>query len=257
MNYSHPRFVYYVNKIYIYLSMQYIPDIRDPSNNYTARNLKFYRLSSFLLCWTLSNTREEWPIVFTCKCPLFYFWLKIQSTSLQIFIILLWLDSPLYKTMHIWSNMNLINIKRNWLNQCWVNIIQNSLGCNWTPHAPPGQSNETYFLAPPAERQRSFSIADSSIVHRPLSVVVRRRPSSTFQLKAWFLQNCLITFFLFWHVASLGWYQCIVKIWIWLNHPKGHFERSNLAPVLLGGNFLKNCLITFSLFMQEASQGGY
>ena len=41
---------------------------------------------------------------------------------------------------------------------------------------------------------------------------------------------------------------------------KGHFERSersNLAPFLLGGNFLKNCLITFSLFMQEASQAGY
>ena len=104
---------------------------------------------------------------------------------------------------------------------------------------------------------------------RPSSVVVvrrrrrrrrRRRPSSTFQLKARFLKNCLITFFLFWHIASLGWYLCIVKIWIWLNHPKGHFERSersNLAPFLLGGNFLKNCLITFSLFMQEASQGGY
>ena len=117
------------------------------------------------------------------------------------------------------------------------------------------------FLAPPAERQRSFSNADSSVVRRlSSSVVCRRRPSSTFQLKAWFLKNCLITFFLFWHVASLGWYQCIVKIWIWLNHPKGHFERSersNLAPFLLGGNFLKNCLITFSLFMQEASQGGY
>ena len=94
-------------------------------------------------------------------------------------------------------------------------------------------------------------IRPSSVV-RPSSSV---RPSSTFQLKA-----CLITFFLFWHVASLGWYQCIVKIWIWLNHPKGHFERSersNLAPFLLGGNFLKNCSITFSLFMQEASQGGY
>ena len=119
------------------------------------------------------------------------------------------------------------------------------------------------FLAPPAERQRSFSNADSSVVRRPSSVVVVvvvRRPSSTFQLKAWFLKNCLITFFLLWHVASLGWYQCIVKIWIWLNHPKGHFkrsERSNLAPFLLGGNFLKNCLITFSLFMHEASQGGY
>ena len=70
------------------------------------------------------------------------------------------------------------------------------------------------FLAPPAERQRSFSSADSSVV---------RRPSSTFQLKAWFLKNCLITFFLFWHVASLRWYQCIVKIWIWLNHPKRSF----------------------------------
>ena len=50
------------------------------------------------------------------------------------------------------------------------------------------------------------------------------------------------------------------KIGIWLNHPKGHFERSersNLALFLLGGNFLKNCLLTFSLFMHEASQGGY
>ena len=101
------------------------------------------------------------------------------------------------------------------------------------------------FLAPPAERQRSFSNADSSVVVRP---------SSTFQLKAWFLKNCLITFFLFWHVASLGWYQCIVKIWIWLNHPKGHFERSersNLALFLLGGNFLKNCLITFYLYARS------
>ena len=34
-------------------------------------------------------------------------------------------------------------------------------------------------------------------------------------------------------------------------------ERSNWAPFLIGGTFLKNCLITFSLFMQEASQGGY
>ena len=36
------------------------------------------------------------------------------------------------------------------------------------------------FLAPPAERQRSFSNADSSVVSRRR----RRRPSSTFQLKA-------------------------------------------------------------------------
>ena len=39
---------------------------------------------------------------------------------------------------------------------------------------------QTYFLAPPAERQRSFSNADSSVVVRPSSV---RRPSSTFHLK--------------------------------------------------------------------------
>ena len=89
------------------------------------------------------------------------------------------------------------------------------------------------------------------------------RPSSSsvinFSLKSLISQKLSgKTFFLFWHVASLWWYQCIVKIWIWLNHPKGHFkrsERSNLAPFLLGGNFLKNGLKTFSPFMQEASKG--
>ena len=80
------------------------------------------------------------------------------------------------------------------------------------------------------------------------------RPSSVvnFSIKSLISQK-LSDNFLFWHVASFGWYQCIVKIWIWLNHPKGHFERSersNLAPFLLGGNFLNNCLITFSLFIQ-------
>ena len=45
---------------------------------------------------------------------------------------------------------------------------------------------------------------------------------------------------------------------MWLNHPKGHFKRSerlNLTPFLLGDNFLRNCLITFSLFIHKASQG--
>ena len=54
------------------------------------------------------------------------------------------------------------------------------------------------FLAPPAEWQRSFSNADSS--------VVLRRLSSTFHLNGWFLKNGLITFFHFWHGASLGRY---------------------------------------------------
>ena len=88
-----------------------------------------------------------------------------------------------------------------------------------------------FLLAPPAERQRSFSNADSSVV-RPSSV---RRPSVVnFSIKSLISQKLSDNFFsFFWHVASLGWYQCIVKIWIWLNHPKGHFERSersNLAP---------------------------
>ena len=95
---------------------------------------------------------------------------------------------------------------------------------------------------------------------RPSSVVRRRRPSSsTFQFKSLFLRNCLITFFLLWHGALLGRYQCTVQIWIWLNHAKGLFqrsERSNLVHFPLRGNFLKNCLITFSLFCHEASQGG-
>ena len=52
----------------------------------------------------------------------------------------------------------------------------------------------------------------------------------------------------------------LLQLWIWLNHSNGYFkrsERSNLAPFLLGGNFLKNCSITFSLFMQDVSQGEY
>ena len=72
------------------------------------------------------------------------------------------------------------------------------------------------FLAPPAERQRSFSNAE-------LSVIRLRRPSSTFHLKSLFLRNCLITFFLLWHGALIVRYQCTVKMWILLNHPKGQF----------------------------------
>ena len=84
-----------------------------------------------------------------------------------------------------------------------------------------------HFLAPPAERQRSFSNADSSVVRRP-SVV-------NFSLfKNWISQKLPDNYFsIFWCIASLGRYPCTVKIWIWLNHPKGHFkrsERSNLAP---------------------------
>ena len=110
------------------------------------------------------------------------------------------------------------------------------------------------FLTPPAKKQRSFSNAELSVVRRsPSSVVVN------FSLKIFISQNCLITFVLLWHGALLGRYQCTVKIWIWLNHPKGQLyrsERSNLVHLPLGGNFPKNCFITISLFCHEASQGG-
>ena len=47
------------------------------------------------------------------------------------------------------------------------------------------------------------------------------------------------------------------KIWIWLNHPKGHFKGQIWLPFYLEAIFSKTVLITFSLFMQEASQEGY
>ena len=74
---------------------------------------------------------------------------------------------------------------------------------------------------------------------RPSSVVVN------FSIKSLISQKLSDNFFYFLACSFLRMVQCIVKIWIWLNHPKGHFERSersNLAPFLLGGNFLKNCL---------------
>ena len=81
------------------------------------------------------------------------------------------------------------------------------------------------FLAPPAGRQRSFSNADSSVVRRrPSSSVVCRQLS----LKILFSQerpNNFCSFF--WCTASLaclGRYPCTVKIWIRLNHPKGHLK---------------------------------
>ena len=108
-----------------------------------------------------------------------------------------------------------------------------------------------YFLAPPAEWQRSFSNADSSFVRRLASSVVnvslkwlisQKWPDNFFSFLAWsFLRQVLM--------------YC--KNMDLITHPKGHFKRSNLAPFLLGGNFLKNCLITLSLFMQDASHGGY
>ena len=57
------------------------------------------------------------------------------------------------------------------------------------------------FLAPPAERQRSFSNTDLSVVR--LSVRLSVCPS---RLRGGgvYLRNASVTFLLFWHGASLG-----------------------------------------------------
>ena len=88
---------------------------------------------------------------------------------------------------------------------------------------------------------------------RPSSVVVR--PSSSvvnFSIKSLISQKLSDNFFSFLACSFLRMVPMHSK-----NIDFERSERSNLAPFLLGGNFLKNCLITFSLFMQEASQGGY
>ena len=74
------------------------------------------------------------------------------------------------------------------------------------PQGPPNSKKKT----PSAGRQRSFSNADSS--------VVGVATASIFHLKAGFLENGLITFFILWHGASSGRYIGI--IWNWLNRPK-------------------------------------
>ena len=112
------------------------------------------------------------------------------------------------------------------------------------------------FLAPPAERQRSFSNADSSVVRRGPSVV---RPSVVnFSIESLISQKLSDNFFSFLACSFLRMVPIHSRNMDLV--AKCHFERSersNLAPFLLGGNFLKNCLITLSLVMQEASQGGY
>ena len=83
----------------------------------------------------------------------------------------------------------------------------------------------------------------------------RRRPSSTFYLKGWFLKNDLYdNFFPFWCTAALGRFQCTVHIWIWLNRHKG--RKGQIWLISLGGNCRKNCLI-FYLGMKFFKEGIY
>ena len=66
------------------------------------------------------------------------------------------------------------------------------------------------FLAPLAERQRSFSNTDLSVVRRPsvcLSVCLSVRLSvcpSRLRGGGVYLRNASVTFLLFWHEASFG-----------------------------------------------------
>ena len=62
------------------------------------------------------------------------------------------------------------------------------------------------FLAPPAERQRSFSNTDLSVVH--LSV----RPSVKIEGGGGvYLRNALVTFLIFWHEYSFGCYKSHIE----------------------------------------------
>ena len=80
------------------------------------------------------------------------------------------------------------------------------------------------FLAPPAEKQRSFSNAELSVVRHLSSSIVS--PASTFNLKAWFLKNCLLAFFLFlyffymWYMARYIWPPMWHKIFVMPMHSK-------------------------------------
>ena len=72
------------------------------------------------------------------------------------------------------------------------------------------------FLAPPAERQRSFSNTDLSVVRlsvRP-SVCPSVRPSvcpSRLRGGGVYLGNASVTFLLFWHEASFGWHKSHIE----------------------------------------------
>ena len=68
-------------------------------------------------------------------------------------------------------------------------------------------------LAPPAERQRSFSNTDLSVVRlsvRP-SVCPSVRPSVKIEGGGVYLRNASVTFLLFWHGASLGWHKSHIE----------------------------------------------
>ena len=94
------------------------------------------------------------------------------------------------------------------------------------------------FLAPPAEWQRSFSNTDSSVVNFSLKCLISQNwPDNFFSFLAWsFLGKVLM------YCKNYGFGWIILKV-----NLKGQIWRQFSQ---------KNCLITFSLFCHEASQGG-
>ena len=110
----------------------------------------------------------------------------------------------------------------------WHTFWWHTLWASW--HIFDGITYFAYFLAPPAERQRSFSNADSSVVgvNFSLKMLIYQKRSYNFLRKVpMYCKNVYL---------------------VRLNYSKGHLlrsERSNLAHFSLGGNFLKNCSKTF------------
>ena len=153
-----------------------------------------------------------------------YFFLSILHNR---YLHLRWgiFNSASYGILFVMMPYNLIELQN--FSSTPHNAVK-SLACLKSSGGPANEISNIaeLFLAPPAERLRSFC------------------PSSVnFSLKGWFLKNDLITFVLFYcHEASLARYKNTVKIWIWFNRRKGQVRLI----------FSKTVSITFYLLWFEA-----
>ena len=87
---------------------------------------------------------------------------------------------------------------------------------------------------------RPSFVCPSSVVNLSLKILIyQKRPDN---------------FYFFWCTTSFGRYPCTVKIWIWLSHPKGHFnrsERSNLAIFLNWRQFSQELFDQFVFYLYK------
>ena len=118
------------------------------------------------------------------------------------------------------------------------------------------------FLAPPAERQRSFSNTDLSVVRLSVCLSVRLsvRPSRLRGGRGLSQKRFSNFFFFFGMKLLLGDINHISKDrfgWIALKVHFSRSKRSNLALFAFGGHLLQNCSVTFSLFWHRAAKEGY